>query len=62
MGLCVYGYFIDGNAVFINWPRYLPDWAAEYIPNREVEIGYAMSMIGMIPIYYFAFLESKDAK
>jgi len=61
MGLCVFGYFIDGSAVFIDWPRYLPGWVADYIPNLEVEIGFALSMIGMVPIYYVAFLESKEA-
>jgi len=50
--LYCYGYFAVGGAALINWPLYLPDWAIQFLPNWQAEAGFALSIIGAIPIYY----------
>ncbi len=59
MGLWLYGYFADGGTPVIDWPQYLPDWAAAFVPNWEAELGFALSLIGMLPICYVEIMELK---
>ena len=59
MGLWLYGYYADGGAPVIDWPLYLPDWAAAYVPNWVAELGFAISLIGMSQIYYAEFIKLK---
>ncbi|MBT3330805.1 MAG: hypothetical protein HOK21_05625 [Rhodospirillaceae bacterium] len=61
MVLWLYGYMYDGSPGLVDWPQYLPDWAAEFVPNLEAEIGFAISLVGMVPLYYVAFKEMKAA-
>ncbi len=60
MGLWLYGYMIDGGASIVDWSQYLPGWAAEFVPNWQAEFGLALSMIGMVPIYYVAIHEFRS--
>ncbi len=53
--LYLYGYFAAGGTTFIDWPLYLPQWAAEFVPTWEAELGFTLSIIGSIPIYYVEF-------
>ncbi len=53
--LYLYGYFSDGGAALINWPVYLPDWAVEFVPNWQAELGFALSIVGSIPLYYVEY-------
>lgn len=59
MGLWLYGYYADGGAPVLDWPLYLPDWAAAFVPNWVAELGFALSLIGMIQIYYAEFIDLK---
>ena len=53
--LYCYGYFADGGPAIIEWPLYLPDWAVQFVPNWQAESGFALSIVGAIPIYYVEF-------
>ena len=53
--LYLYGYFADGGTPVINWPLYLPEWAAAFVPTWEAELGFALSIVGSLPIYYVEF-------
>ncbi len=53
--LYIYGYFFDGGSTLFDWPRYLPDWAVEFVPNWEAELGFALSIVGSIPLYYVEY-------
>ena len=50
--LWVYGYFAHGNPSLIDWQANTPRWIAEFLPNIESEIGMALALIGMVPIYW----------
>ena len=45
--LYLYGYFADGSAALISWP----EWASEYVPNLQAELGLAISFIALIPLF-----------
>ena len=59
MGLWLYGYFTEGGTPVIDWPLYVPEWVAEFVPNWEAELGLALSLIAMVPIYYIEYLDWK---
>jgi len=50
--LWVYGYFVTGHPSLINWHDITPRWFADWLPNIEAEIGLALVLVGMIPIYW----------
>jgi hypothetical protein len=50
--LWVYGYFVTGHPSLINWQDITPRWFADWLPNIEAEIGLALVLVGMIPIYW----------
>ena len=50
--LWVYGYFATGTPALIAWASFLPDWAADWLPNLEAEIGMALLIVGSIPAYW----------
>jgi hypothetical protein len=52
MALWVYGYFVSGHPSLINWHDITPRWFADWLPNIEAEIGLALVLVGMIPIYW----------
>lgn len=47
----LYGYLITGNPPMINWHSITPWWIANFLPNIETEIGTAIVIVSMIPIY-----------
>jgi len=50
--LWIYGYFVTGHPSLINWQEITPRWFAEWLPNIESEIGLALVLVGMIPMYW----------
>jgi hypothetical protein len=49
----VYGYFFSsGTPALIDWAAISPPWIAEFLPNRESEIGLAIMIVGVIPMYW----------
>ena len=50
--LWIYGYFATGNPSLIDWAAITPWWIADSLPNLESEIGMALALGGMIPIYW----------
>ena len=52
MALWLYGYLVTGNPALVNWKARFPWWIADYLPNIESEIGMALVIAGMIPLYW----------
>jgi hypothetical protein len=50
--LWLYGYLATGNPSLIDWHAITPWWIADYLPNRESEIGMVLVFAGMLPIYW----------
>jgi hypothetical protein len=50
--LWLYGYFSTGNPSLIDWHTRAPWWIADCLPNIESEIGMALMVVSMIPIYW----------
>ena len=50
--LWFYGYFVTGHPPLIDWRGLTPHWIAEWMPNIEAEIGMALILVGMIPMYW----------
>jgi hypothetical protein len=48
----LFGYFTIGHPSIINWRATTPWWIADYLPNIESEIGMALVIVGMFPIYW----------
>jgi hypothetical protein len=48
----VYGYYTTGSPSIVDWRANAPAWIADYLPNKEAEIGMLMLCVGMIPIYW----------
>ena len=48
--LWLYGYLYTGTKSVIDWAALTPWWIADYLPNREAEIGLLILCIGMIPL------------
>ena len=44
--LWLYGYYVTGHAPFIDWQVHTPWWIADFLPNRESEIGMAVICVG----------------
>jgi len=34
------------------WAAHAPWWIADFLPNRESEIGMVLVLVGMVPIYW----------
>jgi hypothetical protein len=52
--LWLYGYFTTGNASLIDWRAHTPWFIADFLPNKEAEIGMALVFAGMVPIYWLS--------
>jgi hypothetical protein len=52
MTLWLYGYLATGNPSIIDWHANTPWWIADFLPNKETEIGMALALVGMIPVYW----------
>ena len=50
--LWLYGYFTTGTASLVDWHLHAPWWVAKYLPNREAEIGMALMLAAMVPMYW----------
>ena len=50
--LWLYGYLSTGNPSLIDWHTHAPWWIADCLPNIESEIGTALMVVSMIPIYW----------
>ena len=50
--LWLYGYFTSGHPPLFNWHSDAPWWIADYLPNVESEIGMALMLAAMVPIYW----------
>jgi hypothetical protein len=50
--LWFYGYFGIGHPPLVDWHSNAPWWIAEYLPNIESEVGLALAVVGMVPIYW----------
>lgn len=50
--LWLYGYFVPGSASLIEWAAVAPWWIAEFLPNKQCEIGLALSILGTVGTYW----------
>jgi hypothetical protein len=50
--LWLYGYFVTGNPPFIDWNTTTPWWIADFLPNIQAEIGMALILVAMVPMYW----------
>jgi hypothetical protein len=50
--LWLYGYLAAGHKSLIDWQSNAPWWIADFLPNLESEIGMALMVAGMVPIYW----------
>lgn len=48
----IYGYFIVGSPPLVNWHDITPWWIADFLPNIQSEIGMALVVASMVPIYW----------
>ena len=47
-----YGYFIHGLPPLVDWQAFTPAWVADFLPNRQAEAGFALMIVGSIPVYW----------
>ena len=47
-----YGYFATGTPSLIDWHAFVPWWLSDLLPNKESEIGMALVLVAMVPIYW----------
>ena len=51
--LWLYGYLSTQNIPpFLDWRNFSPWWIADFIPNVQAELGIAVMLVSMIPIYW----------
>ncbi len=50
--LWLYGYFTIGSSPLVDWHIHAPWWIAKYLPNREAEIGMALTLAAIVPMYW----------
>jgi len=48
----LFGYFRPGDPSLVDWKALTPWWIADCLPNLQSEIGMALVLLGMIPIYW----------
>ena len=52
LALWLYGYFTIGHPNFFGWNVLTPSWIADFLPNAESEIGVALMLASIVPIYW----------
>lgn len=52
LALYLFGYFTTGNARLFDWSAHTPWWIADFLPNAESEIGIAVMLVSLIPMYW----------
>jgi hypothetical protein len=50
----LFGYLSAGHASALDWERATPLWISSFVPNLEAELGLALMLASMIPIYWRA--------
>jgi hypothetical protein len=50
--LWLYGYLVIGSPPIVDWHAITPWWIADFLPNIQSEIGTAIVVVSMIPIYW----------
>jgi hypothetical protein len=46
------GFFVHGHHSLLNWQSFSPTWIAMFMQNFESELGFALTTIGTIAIYW----------
>jgi hypothetical protein len=49
--LWLFGYLSAGHAPAFDWKMVTPWWISSFVPNLEAELGVALTVGSMIPIY-----------
>ena len=47
----IYGYFVPGHPPLIDWSQAAPWWIADFLPNMEAELGAALMILALAPMY-----------
>jgi hypothetical protein len=47
----LFGYLSAGHAPIFDWNAATPWWISSFVPNLEAELGMALMVASMIPIY-----------
>jgi len=50
--LWAYGYYASGHSPLIGWTAFAPAWIADYLPTMEAELGFAVMLAAMVPMYW----------
>jgi hypothetical protein len=48
----LFGYLRAGHVSLIDWRAITPWWISSFVPNLEAELGLALMLASMIPIYW----------
>jgi hypothetical protein len=49
--LWLFGYLTVGHSRFFDWSAHTPWWIADFLPNAESEIGVALMLVSLVPMY-----------
>jgi hypothetical protein len=60
--LWAYGYFAGGLPALVDWPALVPEWIAEFLPNMQAEIGFALMILGSVPVYWAMWAQAKATR
>jgi hypothetical protein len=52
----LFGYLSTGHASAFDWDFATPWWISSFVPNREAELGLALTFGSMVPIYWRTIL------
>jgi hypothetical protein len=50
----LFGYLSTGHAPAFDWAAATPWWISSFVPNLEAELGLALMVASMVPIYWRA--------
>ena len=51
--LWLYGYYLTvGHTALIDWHAHAPWWIADFLPNLECEVGAAVTIAALVPLYW----------
>ena len=50
--LWVYGYWSQAAPPLVNWAQITPHWFAEFLPDLYCELGFLLSCVSLIPLYW----------
>jgi hypothetical protein len=48
----LFGYLSIGHARALDWDAFTPWWISSFVPDREAELGIALMLASMVPIYW----------